>query len=276
MADARFHHRALVEEFVRSLSFRASVKSLVTAMLALNRLELPTDALRGPFLQHLSGQTHALSFGDLRRVLMALARCWKRDEGAQGLVQSEQLEEICTAINDKAGECDPRDLIAVPQHLGRLQFVHHDLLQSSVNAIARLVSSRLSVLPLDVLRAVDGLFMLAPLVSEGQKLTELASKCSLLGQSQLQIASGVQLWSIGAQLLGSEIYSSKVWTLWINEVVRRRVKHRPEESRGQRIAALRRQMMKHWTLDSLPNELELLLEQFKEGSRHPVVMEPLG
>ena len=75
MADARFHHKALVEEFIRSLSFRAGVKSLVTAMLALDRLGLPADSLRAPFLQHLSGQCNDLSFGDLRRVLMALARC---------------------------------------------------------------------------------------------------------------------------------------------------------------------------------------------------------
>lgn len=246
MADARFHHKALVEEFIRSLSFRAGVKSLVTAMLALDRLGLPADSLRAPFLQHLSGQCNDLSFGDLRRVLMALARCTSS-------VQSEQLREICDAIHEKAEECDPRDLVAVPQHLGRLRFLHPQLMARSIDAISRLISSRLSVAPLDVLRALDGLLMLASLV-EGEihdQLKHLATKCR----------STPDLWSIGSQLLGSEIVNAEVWTLWLAEASDRRLQQHPAESRSQRISRIRRQMMKQWNFSqSLPEELEIVLK----------------
>merc|ERR1719181_453658 len=62
MSEARFRHNALLDEFIRSLSYRADVKAMVTAMLAVDRLGLPTDALRASFLQQLSGQCDSLSF----------------------------------------------------------------------------------------------------------------------------------------------------------------------------------------------------------------------
>ncbi|CAL1172646.1 unnamed protein product [Cladocopium goreaui] len=277
MADARFHHKALVEEFIRSLSFRAGVKSLVTAMLALDRLGLPADSLRAPFLQHLSGQCNDLSFGDLRRVLMALARCTSS-------VQSEQLREICDAIHEKAEECDPRDLVAVPQHLGRLRFLHPQLMARSIDAISRLISSRLSVAPLDVLRALDGLLMLASLV-EGEihdQLKHLATKCKLLSSRMLQEGSTPDLWSIGSQLLGSEIVNAEVWTLWLAEASDRRLQQHPAESRSQRISRIRRQMMKQWNFSqSLPEELEIVvcgschgLESMAESSTKPCIVLP--
>lgn len=265
MADARFHHKALVEEFVRSLSFRAGVKSLVTAMLALDRLGLPSDSLRAPFLQHLSGQCSELSFGDLRRVLMALART------SSG--QSEDLlREICDAIYEKAEECDPRDLVAVPQHLARLRFLHPPLLARSADAISRLISSRLAVIPLDVFRALDGLLMLASLV-EGEvqdQLKQLASKCKLLSSSMLQSGSTTDLWSIGSQLLGSEIVNTEVWILWIEEASERRLQQHPAESRSQRLSKIRRQMMKQWNFPSqaLPEELEMALKECFPGRSH--------
>ena len=264
MADGRFHHKALVEEFVRSLSFRAGVKSLVTAMLALDRLGLPTDSLRSPFLQHLSGQCSQLSLGDLRRVLMALART--------SSVHSEQLREICDAIEEKAVDCDPRDLVAVPQHLGRLRFLHPPLIVRSIDAISRLISSRLAVVPLDVLRAWDGLLMLASLV-EGTEATEaqdqlkqLAIKCKLLSCRMLQEGSTADLWSIGSQLLGSEILNMEIWSLWTAEASTRRLQQHPAESRSQRMSKIRRQMMKQWNFsDSLPEELEIILKERAES-----------
>ena len=285
MADTRFHHKALVEEFVRSLSFRAGIKSLVTAMLALDRLGLPGDSLRTPFLQHLSGQCHELSFGDLRRVLMALARC-----RAQRGVQDEQLQEICDAIDEKAWDCDPRDLITIPQHLGRLQFVHCQLLARSTDAVSRMISSRLSVVPLDVLRALDGLLLLALLLkkkrlglggscanrggledggfedghaesrAESQCII-LAKKCRLLAQRLLGNSSWADLWGLGSQLLGSEILQEEVWELWISEVAKRKWEASQKESRSQRLQHLRRQMIAKWNLQSLPEDLELALSR---------------
>merc|ERR1719401_2750060 len=117
MAQARFQHNMLLDEFVRSLSYRSNVKAMVTAMLAVDKLGLPTDALRAPFLQQLSGQCDQLSFGDLRRILMAMARCWRGPA-----IDAELLDELCAAVVDKSRDCDPRDLVAVPQHLGRLRY----------------------------------------------------------------------------------------------------------------------------------------------------------
>ncbi|CAK0852625.1 unnamed protein product [Prorocentrum cordatum] len=133
-------------------------------MLAVDRLGLPTDALRGPFLQQLSGSCDSLKMGDLRRVLMALARCWQASS-----VHPELLDELCGSIVAKweelpAWQCDPRNLLAVPQHLGRLRHPHPELLNCSAGAISALISSRLSVLPADALRSFDGLLLLAPLV----------------------------------------------------------------------------------------------------------------
>merc|ERR1712125_197516 len=135
MSEARYRHQALLDAFVRSLSYRANVKAMVTAMLALDRLALPTDVLRGNFLQQLNGQCEALSFSDLRRVLMALARCWP------GCHHEVLLEELCSEIASKAGHCDPRDLVAIPQHLGRLRFPHPVLLAAAAEAISTLVAS---------------------------------------------------------------------------------------------------------------------------------------
>ncbi|CAK9044831.1 unnamed protein product [Durusdinium trenchii] len=266
MGSARFHHKALVEEFVRTLSLRAGVKSLVTSMLALERLGLPTGSLRAPFLQHLSGQCHELSFGDLRRVLMALARCRKH-----GAAPQEQFQEICDAIHEKSVDCDPRDLIAIPQHLGRLQFVHSRLLACSTTAISRVISSRLAVLPLDVLRALDGLLLLVPLIESGHnegvtsrnhslQCALLVKKCGLLARRLLQNASLVDLWSIGSQLLGSDIAQVEVWSLWILEAAQRRKEQRPGESRSHCLRQLRRQMVTRWSLQSLPEDLELALQ----------------
>ncbi|CAJ1332505.1 unnamed protein product [Effrenium voratum] len=260
MADARFHHKALVEDFVRSLSFRAGVKPIVTAMLALDRLGLPTDSLRGQFLQQLSGQCEELSLGDLRRVLMALARCCKDCS-----VQPQLLREICDATYEKANGCDPRDLMSIPQHLGRLQYLHSPLLARSADAISKLISCRLSVLPLDVLRALDGFMVLTPLVEievAKQQLLQLAVKCQLLAAHLLQTAPASELWAIGAQLLGSEVVSKEVWALWISEAVQRRS---AENHLSRRISGVRRQMMKQWGIQSMPEGLELAFQLTLQG-----------
>mmetsp|Transcript_56353 Transcript_56353/g.131653 ORF Transcript_56353/g.131653 Transcript_56353/m.131653 type:complete len:320 (-) Transcript_56353:11-970(-) len=255
MSDARFHHEALVEEFARTLSFRAGVKSIVTAMLALDRLSLPTDSLRAPFLQQLSGQCQELSFGDLRRVLMALARCWKHAH-----VQSELLSELCDATADKAQGCDPRDLVAIPQHLGRLRFLHGPLLAAAADSISQLVSSRLSVLPLDVLRATDGFMLLVPILEAGeaqQRMVELSRKCELFAKHLLRQTKPPELWALGSQMLGAEIVSTEVWSLWVAVMVNRSA----DVSRFQKIAALRQQMAKQWGLESPPEVLECVLQQ---------------
>lgn len=250
MSKARFHHEALVEEFARTLSFRAGVKSIVTAMLALDRLGLPTESLRAPFLQQLSGQCQQLSFGDLRRVLMALARCWQ-----QAAVQQDLLDEICNATADKAVGCDPRDLVAMPQHLGRLRFLHKPLLLVSADAVSKLVTSRLTVLPLDILRAMDGLLLIASLLegeaARGQTL-ELVRKCQLFSGQQLKKSRTSELWSIGSQLLGAEIVNSRVWALWVSEMI----EQFPEASRARGVSLLRQKMARKWALDRFPDGLE--------------------
>ncbi|CAE7370723.1 unnamed protein product [Symbiodinium natans] len=254
MSKARYHHETLVKEFARTLSFRAGVTSIVTAMLALDRLGLPTESLRAPFLQQLSGHCQELSFADLRRVLMALARCWK-----QAAVQQDLLFEICDATADKAIGCDPRDLVAMPQHLGRLQFLHGPLLSASADAVSRLVASRLSVLPLDILRAMDGFLLVAGFLEAGAaraQTLELARKCQLFGGQLLKSSRQSELWNIGSQLLGAEIVSSQVWVLWASEMVQ----HSPETSRARGVAVLRQQMAKKWSLDRPPEGLQEALQ----------------
>ncbi|CAE8621772.1 unnamed protein product [Polarella glacialis] len=258
MSEARYQHEALTDEFVRSLSYRANVRAMVTAMLAVDRLGLPTDSLRAPFLQQLSGQCQELGFGDLRRVLMALARCWRHCAP----VQQELLGELCDAIADKAEDekCDPRDLVAVPQHLGRLRYVHPELLAASARAVAILVSSRLSVLQLDVLRAQDGFLMLEPLIevpAARYEIGVLAEKCRLLGAKLLRQARAEEIWRIGSQLLGSEVMDTRVWSVWVGEVMRRR---EPECGRSRRIAEVRRVMTRQWGLNQAPEGLERALQ----------------
>merc|ERR1719291_1576635 len=218
-------HHALLDEFTRSLAFRADVKAMVTAMLAVDRLGLPTDALRGPFLQQLSGSCDSLKMGDLRRVLMALARCWQASS-----VHPELLDELCGSIVAKweelpAWQCDPRNLLAVPQHLGRLRHPHPGLLNCSAGAIAALISSRLSVLPADALRSLDGLLLLAPLVGPSpaqEQMEGLAAKCQLYAATLLRRASPEDLWSAGAQLLAAGVSEQRVWTVWASAAVERR------------------------------------------------------
>ena len=254
MSKARFHHEALVEEFTRTLSFRAGVKSIVTSMLALDRLGLPTELLRAPFLQQLRGQCQELSFGDLRRVLMALARCWKHSA-----VQPDLLLEICDATADKAADCDPRDLVAMPQHLGRLKFLHQRLLSASADAVSKLIASRLSVLPLDILRAMDGFLLVAPLVDADparQHTLELARKCQLFSEQLLGKAKHAELWAIGSHMLGAEIVSVQVWTLWVSEMAQ----HVPQPSRSKGVVFLRQQMARKWGVDRLPQGLEQSLQ----------------
>lgn len=254
MAQARFQHAQLLDEFVRSLSFRANVKSMVTAMLAVDKLGLPTDALRAPFLQQLVGSCDELSFGDLRRVLMALARCWQAAP-----VQKRLLNELCDAIVGKAEGCDPRDLIAVPQHLGRLRHLHAPLLALSVGAVADLIASRLAVLPLDALRALDGFLLLGPLVTRPdarERFASLAAKCRLLATDILRNAGHEEVWRAGAQLAGAEVTEQSVWAVWAGEVVERR-----EEGvgRAQRVARVRKRIARQWGMSQPPEGLELAL-----------------
>lgn len=253
MSDARFQHNALLDEFVRSLSYRADVKAMVTAMLALEKLGLPTDALRTPFLQHLSGGCEELSFGDCRRVLMALARCCP-----SGRVQREILDELCEAIVEKSEDCDPRDLIAVPQHLGRLRHSHPKLLTIAANAVATIIASRLVVLPLDALRALEGFLLLSALVraEEAQgKLHQLAMKCQMLAAELLRQAEAQEVWRVGSQLAGCDVAERQVWSVWVDEVVRRR-----EDGVGcaARIAQMRKTISRKWGFHP-PEGLEVAL-----------------
>eukprot|EP00439_Symbiodinium_sp_Y106_P042212 s873_g5.t1 len=214
---------------------------------------LPTESLRAPFLQQLSGQCQELSFGDLRRVLMALGRCWKH-----AAIQQDLLNEICNATADKAVGCDPRDLVAMPQHLGRLRFLHKPLLSASADAVSKLVTSRLTVLPLDILRAMDGLLLIASLLegetARGQTL-ELVRKCQLFGGQQLKKSRPSELWGIGSQILGAEIINSRVWAVWVSEMI----EHLPEASRARGVALLRQKMARKWALDRFPDGLEQAL-----------------
>jgi len=261
MADGRFRHDALLDEFIRSLSYRADVRAMVTAMLAVDRLGLPTEALRTSFLQQLSGNCERLSFGDMRRVLMALARCWQ-----SAPVHRDLLQELCGAIAEKAENCDPRDLIVMPQHLGRLRFPHAELLPMAMNAVATAVSSRLTILPLDLLRALDGLLLLLPLVDAAARepLASLAMKSRLFASATLRQVSDEEVWRTGAQLLGTEIAESQVWSVWVDAAVDRR-----EEGAGraQRLGQIRRRIKKQWDVRHPPEGLELALRAaLQQGS----------
>lgn len=248
MSEGRYRHAGVTNEFVRALAYRASVKTMVTAMLALDRLELPTDGLRGPFLQQLGGQCESLSFGDCRRILMALARCCRH-----AAVPEDLLNELCASIILQSHDCDPRDLIAVPQHLGRLRYPHAGLLVISTKAISSLVASRLGVLPLDTLRALDGLIMLLPLIGTGgvetsasncEPIISLARKCRLLGADQARALSDQELWALGAQMLGAELKEPQVWAIWAREVAL----HRCPEGvlSSQHMRKVRRRVVRQW------------------------------
>ena len=65
-------------------------------------------------------------------------------------------------------------------------------------------------------------------------------------------------WSLGSQLLGSDILHVQIWSLWFNEALRR---GSTSTSNGNNSGKLRRQMLKQWSLQTLPEELELLLSQ---------------
>lgn len=256
MSEARYQHDTVLDEFVRSLSYRSNVKAMVTAMLAVDRLGLPTDMLRAPFLQQLSGQCDSLSFGDLRRVLMALARCWKVSP-----VEPDLLRELCDAITVKAADCDPRDLIAVPQHLGRLRHLHGGLLAAASDAVSAIISSRLAVIPLDVLRAYDGFLLLLPLVERQpakDHLSVLAEKCRLLAAQLLRKATQEERWRTGAQLLGAEVTEPDVWSVWIHEVVHQRSEG---VGRAQRVGQVRSLMARQWSLQRLPEWIELAIQR---------------
>lgn len=258
MSEARFQHDAILDDFVRNLSHRANVKAMVTAMLALDRLGLPTVALREPFLQQLVGTCDRLSLGDLRRVLMALARCWKAAPAHNDIVN-----EICAQIADKAVKADPRDLLVVPQHLGRLRLPHAELIAVSAAAIQTILSSRLTVLVLDILRALDGLWLLEPLVATPagsshsiRSVVDLAAKCRLFGADLLCQSSREDLWRVGSQLLGAEVTEPRVWVVWAEEVVRRR---NEGMSKARGVGQLRQRVVRRWGLQQPPEGLELAL-----------------
>jgi len=227
---------------------------MITAMLALDRLEMPTDALRAPFLQELTGNCEHFNFGDLRRILMALARCWQTAP-----LQHAPVDEICAQIVEKARDCDPRDFVAIPQHLGRLRRPHPELTVLAVNEVAGLVSSRLGVLPADMLRAFDGLLLLEPLIEKPAlhaKVTILATKCRLLAGDLLKQGSSEDNWMVGSRLLGGEIAEPRVWSVWVEEFVRRRP---ADSSRAMAITEVRREAVRRWRVKQPPKGVELAM-----------------
>ena len=66
-------------------------------------------------------------------------------------------------------------------------------------------------------------------------------------------------WSLGSQLLGSDILHVQIWSLWFNEAMRRG--STSSSNANANSGKLRRQMLKQWSLQTLPEELELLLSQ---------------
>jgi len=255
MSVARFRHHAVLDQFVRILSYKSDVKAMVTAMLAVDRLELPVDTLRAPFLQQLSGQCDRLGFSDLRRVLMAFARCWQTTP-----LNKELLTELCDAIVVKSENTDPRDMIAIPQHLGRLRFVHAKLLSKAAGAVATVIASRLTIMPLDGLRAMDGFLLLVPILDIPEwreKIETLASKCRLLAAKLLKHAKPEDLWRVGSHLLGAEVVELQVWILWVDELVERRD---DGVGRAQRVAQLRRRIIRQWGIPQPPESLEMALQ----------------
>lgn len=254
MSEVRYQHYALLDEFVRSLSLRADVKAMVTAMLAVDKLGLPIDTLRAPFVQQLSGQCEELSFGDLRRVLMALARCWQRFP-----IDSELLDELCATLLTKSQNCDPRDLVAVPQHLGRLRYLHPGLIAASSSAVWTIVSSRLTVVPLDVFRALDGFLLLSSIVDTAEprvKLFAMADKCGLFATQLLRLASIDELWSCGQQLMAAEIVEPRAWIIWAKEAIYRRT---DDLTRAQQIARIRSRIRRQWRVAQPPESFEVAL-----------------
>eukprot|EP00933_Yihiella_yeosuensis_P012285 TRINITY_DN12063_c5_g1_i1.p1 TRINITY_DN12063_c5_g1~~TRINITY_DN12063_c5_g1_i1.p1 ORF type:complete len:221 (+),score=45.24 TRINITY_DN12063_c5_g1_i1:58-663(+) len=187
---------------------------------------------------------------------MALARCWKHCAP----IQQDLLREICDVIAEQAVDCDPRDLVAIPQHLGRLNYVHAGLLSISATAVSKLISSRLTVLPLDILRAMDGFLLLVPIINAPeakQEVAGLATKCSLLGCRLLQQATTEDLWRAGSQLLGTEVTDDRVWSVWVAEAMNRRD---PASARSRRVTEVRRRISKQWGIQRPPQGLELALQ----------------
>eukprot|EP00927_Polykrikos_kofoidii_P001890 TRINITY_DN10736_c0_g4_i1.p1 TRINITY_DN10736_c0_g4~~TRINITY_DN10736_c0_g4_i1.p1 ORF type:complete len:366 (+),score=57.74 TRINITY_DN10736_c0_g4_i1:132-1229(+) len=265
MSEARFRHDGVIDDFVTALSYRSDVKAVVTAMLAVDRLGLPTESLRGPFLQHLTGQCGRLNLGDLRRVLLALARCWH----TAPLYQQALLEELCSELVIKSENCDPRELIAVPQHLGRLSLVHSGLLSICASATGSIVSSRLSVLPLDVLRALDGWLLLKPLLVDRPQVVRdraesVATKCRLLAVDLLRLLTLEEVWDVGSQLLGVDVTDPRVWSVWANEVIRRQTE---EVGLAKSVTHVRTKLKRLWGLKHTPVGLDAALRSALQSTR---------
>jgi len=253
MSEARFRHDGVIDEFVRSLRYQANVSAMVTAILAVDRLGFSTEALRTPFVQQLGGSCDKLGFADLRRVLMAFARCWQASR-----VDPQLLEELCNCIVERAATSDPRNLIAVPQHLGRLRFPHPMLTATASSSIATVIASRLTVAPLDVLRALDGFLLLVPLLTDRsqEKIALLGSKCSLLAARLFSDISHDELWRLGAQVFAAEIVDHRVWCVWTEEMASRRA---PGQGSAQHLAGIRKRIMRQWNVQGLPSGLEMAL-----------------
>ncbi|CEL91772.1 unnamed protein product [Vitrella brassicaformis CCMP3155] len=216
-ARVGYRHGEMMALFAESLKQRADVRSVVLALTALQKLQMPCEALKSSFLRQLGGNCASLSFIDLRHVLSAFASL------QIGVSHTELLHEVCDGLlaaayaseqPDMTG-IDGREFLQIPYHLGRLGFPHPTLLRLTCMRLKSLMVSRIRCAPLDALCAYDGFLRL------GEEYEGIAEKLEMYGRFLLAEVSTKDLLNIAASFTALDISTNPVWSIWADEVADR-------------------------------------------------------
>eukprot|EP00388_Colpodella_angusta_P038251 GDKK01043929.1.p1 GENE.GDKK01043929.1~~GDKK01043929.1.p1 ORF type:complete len:511 (-),score=72.74 GDKK01043929.1:602-2134(-) len=218
-SDIGYRNKDVLDCFSDSLCDTADIKAMVSALISFQKLEFSVERLQQIFLGSLQGNTHELSFADLRFILIALGRLNIRN--------IPLLQEICHNTAQRAREqekagyaIDSREFLVFPYAVGKLQFYHDGILELTFSKIGGLVRSRIPCAPMDAAVCFEGWLRMN---SESEEFKKACEKTSTYVRFVFSRTPTVKLVETGAGFSSIGIQKKEVWSLWCDEMESQRL-----------------------------------------------------
>lgn len=209
-----YRNRQILGEFSEALCDTSDVKSMVSALISLQKLEMPYHRLQHTFLGSLQGNTANLSFADLRFVLIALGRLNIRNLS----LLTEIYQNIARSAREQESNgyaIDSREFLIFPFIVGKLQFYHDGVLDLTFQKIGGLVRARIPCAPMDAALCYEGWLRMN---GEAEEFTRACTKTSTYARFVFSRCDTARLLETGAGFATVGIQQEDVWNLWADEI----------------------------------------------------------
>eukprot|EP01066_Platyproteum_vivax_P020058 Platyproteum_vivax@DN783_c0_g1_i1.p1 len=250
-ASIGFRHEQVCTVLANNLMTNSTLRSSVTALLALHKLRLDNlvNRMKADFMHQLVDKLNTLEWGDIRRVLICCARleitnkefvakamkamcvalktwrvtiCKMEEERLIAIRKHKNIPEMPDAPNPWCPDC--REFFILPYIMYKTNCVHKALLNLARWKIMGTISSRIRVAPLEAVQTLQGFsHSLETETNETSKEHYQIAKDKLVNYLAFLLAESDMktFLQTGSGIRTLKINNTEIWNIWGDEAEHR-------------------------------------------------------